>query len=101
MSAALLILLPLVTAIAIAFAPVRLARWIGLAGSIALLAVAAVVAIAFGHWTDGQFGLVASVSAIPEIGMSLSVGADSVSLLLVLLNALLMPLCVAGSFTAM
>jgi len=40
------------------------------------------------------------MDALPQFGISLKLGADSVSLWLILLTTFLMPLCVWGSFTA-
>lgn len=100
MTAALLILIPLLTAIAAAAVSSRLSRWVALVGSLALLVHTVVSAIFFGSWGHAGFSIQSSWSLIPAFGVNLSLGADSVAMCLILLNALLMPLCVWGSFTA-
>ncbi len=96
-----LMLLPLAGAVLIAAAPARHAKWIALLASTLTLAVSVVAAVAFA-WDEPGFGFEAEVPglALPELGIGLSLGADSVSLMLVLLTTLLCPLCVLGSFTA-
>jgi NADH-quinone oxidoreductase subunit M len=97
----LLILLPLVAAAAVALAPERLARWIATAASFVSLAVAIVFALGFTGWTDGSFSPSGSgASVLGTLGISLSLGADSVALMLILLTNFLMPLAMIGSFSA-
>jgi NADH-quinone oxidoreductase subunit M len=104
MTAALLILIPLLSAIAAAAVPSRLSRWVALVGALALLVHTVVASIFFGAWGAGDGGSGFSIQAewplIPAFGISLALGADSVAMCLILLNALLIPLCVWGSFTA-
>jgi NADH-quinone oxidoreductase subunit M len=61
-----------------------------------------ILAMSFEHWRDGGFGLQASIPwlGLEQIGITISFGADSVSMFLTLLTTLLMPLCVWGSFSA-
>jgi NADH-quinone oxidoreductase subunit M len=100
MGVALLLLVPLAGALAVALAPAARAKWIALAATTVAFVVNLVLAVGFENWTDGGFGLEASTPWLERFGVSLSVGADSVSMVLVLLTSLLMPLCMWGSFTA-
>ncbi|MFO0872591.1 MAG: NADH-quinone oxidoreductase subunit M [Phycisphaerales bacterium] len=100
MTAALLILIPLVAAVAAAIAPSATSRWVALLGSLALFAHAVIAAMFFGAWGTDRFALTSSVAWLPQFGINLSFGADSVSMALIVLNCLLLPLCVFGSFTA-
>src|SRR5262245_6429592 len=100
MSAWLMLLIPLLGAVAVMFAPPKQAKWIALLGTTVTFIVNVIAAVGFKHWTDGKFGLESSQELLPAFGVTLHVGADSVSMLLVLLTTLLMPLCVWGSFTA-
>lgn len=107
MSLWILLLLPLVTAAAIGIAGERQARAIALGGSLATLAWAVLIALQFPHWTSGQAEywpgadeIASQFPVLPGIGVQLILGVDSVSLLLVLLNVVLMPACVLGSWTA-
>lgn len=100
MTAALLILIPLVAAIATAISPATIARWVAAVGSLALLAHTLITSMFFGAWGTGDFAITASVPFLTEFGINLALGADSVSMALIILNGILMPLCVFGSFTA-
>ena len=99
---ALLLMIPLLGAAAVIVAPAKHARWIALAASTATLIHSIVLAVGFQHWRDGGFGLESTIPwlGLEKFGVTLSMGVDSVSLLLVLLTTLLMPLCILGSFTA-
>ena len=105
----LMMVLPLLAIAGVVIAPARQAKWIALLGTSAAFAVSILLALQFEHWGDGGFETwksvegVASVNSVPwlaKFGISLSVGADTVALMLILLTTLLMPLCVLGSFTA-
>ncbi|HMN96763.1 MAG TPA: NADH-quinone oxidoreductase subunit M [Phycisphaerales bacterium] len=100
MTAALFILIPLAAAIAAAAVPSRLSHWVALAGSMVLVAHGLVAAVFFGAWGTGAFALASEATWLRPLGIELALGADSVAMALVLLNCLLLPLCVAGSFTA-
>lgn len=100
MTPALLLLVPLLAAAAIPFAQAKHAKWVALIGTTITFAVSLIAAVGFEHWRDGGFGLISTVALAPEFGVSLSTGADSVALLLILLTTVLMPLCVLASFTA-
>ena len=88
----LLMLVPLVAAVIIMFAPARAARGVALIGTLVGLGLAILAAIDFNGWGSGGWGLEFHRDLLPSLGISLTFGADSVSMLLVLLTVLLMPL---------
>jgi len=110
-----LILTPLAFAIYVAARPAKEAKTISLMGMLATLAITVWGLYQF-DWADGaaiQFG--ESVSWLGALGLerafpdgsietiggvSLSVGADSVSMLLIALTGLLGPICILASFTS-
>jgi len=95
-----LMLIPLAGALVVAWSPARQAKWIALAWT-GLALLAAVFAAGRFDWANpARFQFDAEAPFLPSVGISLSVGVDSVALLLVLLTALLGPLCVLGSFSA-
>lgn len=96
----LLMLVPLVAAVIIVCTPARAARSTALIGTLVGLGVAILAAIDFNGWGSGGWGLAFERELLPSLGISLTLGADSVSMLLILLTALLMPLTVLGSWTA-
>ncbi|MEN0020526.1 MAG: NADH-quinone oxidoreductase subunit M [Planctomycetota bacterium] len=95
---------PLATALLIAFAPARVVseRAIALGGTLLTLVLASLIAALVFDWSDGANpdGMAFSVEWLSQLGISLALGVDSVSMLLILLSALLGPLCVLGSWTA-
>ncbi len=101
MSLAPLLILPFLGALAVILAPVRRAKWIALAVSTVTFLYSLVLAFAFDHWHDGGFAFAtdAPMGWLDEFGITLGMGADSVSMFLVLLTTLIMPLCIWGSFT--
>ena len=101
MSLAPLLILPILGALAVILAPASRAKWIALAVSTVTFFYSLVLAFAFDHWHDGGFAFTAAAPLgwLDEFGITLSMGADSVSMFLVLLTTLIMPLCVWGSFT--
>ena len=101
MSLAPLLILPILGALAVILAPASRAKWIALAVSTVTFFYSLVLAFAFDHWNDGGFAFTAAAPLgwLDEFGITLSMGADSVSMFLVLLTTLIMPLCVWGSFT--
>jgi len=100
MTLALLILIPILGAVVVALSPERQAKGLALFWMLAQLAVAVFAALRF-NWSDaGAFQMQASWPFFPTLGITISLGVDSVALLLVLLTALLGPLCALGSFTA-
>jgi NADH-quinone oxidoreductase subunit M len=101
MSLAILILIPLVAALAVAFAPKQHAKAIALVGTLAPIA-AFLSTLASYHWiseSGDQLG-VTDIDWFAPLGLKLSLGADNVSMLLVALTLLLGPICVLASFTA-
>ncbi len=102
MAPAWLLFIPLLGVAAIILAPARQAKWIALGASSAAFVHSVVLAFLFDHWHDSGFGWIAAVPGlgIEKFGITLSIGVDTVSLMLVMLTTLLMPLCMAGSFTA-
>ena len=98
----ILILIPLLTAFLIAVAPREQARLVATIGSFIALGATLVAALpANFDWSrPGAYHMTDTVALVPELGISLSVGVDSVAMLLIILTAFLGPLCVLGSFTA-
>ena len=94
-----LVLLPAGAAVAAALVPESLPRplhgrvvnAIGLAGTLATLALAVTVAVRY-QAGDGGFRLVSQHVWAPELGISWHLGVDGISLFLVLMAALLFPL---------
>ena len=96
----LMMLIPLAAAVVILFAPTRVARGIAMIATLVGLGLAVLAGIDFNGWGTSGWGLEFERELIPSLGISLTFGADSVSMLLVMLTALLMPLAVLGSWTA-
>lgn len=102
-----LILIPLVGAAVIAFSPVRQAKWLALLWTLIALGGACVAATQF-EWIvpglaqrESIFQFEKSIDWASTLGVRLSVGVDSaVPMLLILLTALLGPVCVLASFSA-
>lgn len=98
----LMMLIPLASAFAVAVAPAARTKFIAVAGTIISLFFAVYAAMVF-QWDragDVQMGLANPIAWVPSLGLQFEVGVDSVSMLLVLLTALLGPICVICSFTA-
>ncbi len=95
------IALPVIAAIAVALGPASRARTTALIGSLLSLAALTLFAWEFPAWTSGaHFPTGEAAQWVKGAGVSASVGFDTVSLLLALLTAFLMPLCVLGSYSA-
>ncbi len=95
------ILFPLAAALVIACGPAKMARWIAFAATMVSLAALSIFAFQFPAWhSGGHFPSAAGPIWVGVAGISFSVGFDTVSLLLALLTAFLMPLCIVGSFSA-
>ena len=97
----LLILAPLATGLAIALSPRRAAYGLALTGSLAT--VVALIAVLGGFdWAapgdDPSYA--SSIAWLPGLGVSLTIGLDSVTALLVGLTVVLAPVCVLASRTA-
>ncbi|TVQ60481.1 MAG: NADH-quinone oxidoreductase subunit M [Phycisphaerales bacterium] len=96
----LLMAVPLLFAAVIATRPPEHARWIALVGSFVALGVTLFAMLQFSYAFGGSTQLEAHTPWIPALGVTLDVGVDSVSLLLIALTALLGPICVLASWTA-
>ncbi len=73
---------------------------IALAGTLAAFAISLVAFTEFDRTDAALYQLGAEFRWIPEMGLNLSVGVDSVALLLILLTTMLGPICVVASKTA-
>jgi len=93
----LLLGLPALGALVLAFAPLgeRLAIRVALVASLATLAVSIVVAARFPYNHSNRFADVIDVRWLPGVDVRFHLGVDGISLPLVLLTALLTVLCVA------
>src|ERR1700722_1104040 len=94
---AILVLIPLVGSIVGAFVGEKSAKAWALTVSLATFAIAVIAAITFTYGTAGAQLLVKG-PAVSSIGFSVSLGADSISLWLIVLTTLLAPLAIATSF---
>ncbi|MCL6553111.1 MAG: NADH-quinone oxidoreductase subunit M [Firmicutes bacterium] len=95
-----LIFLPLAGALVVALLPRdrdALVRWVGLAASLATLAVFAAVWAAFDP-ASGALQLVERVPWVPQLGIGYAVGVDGISLLLVGLTAVIFPVALLGAW---
>jgi NADH-quinone oxidoreductase subunit M len=101
----LIVLAPLLMAAMVAALPERRAKSVALVGALIQSLAILAMGIIF-PWSQGQvdhFMVVregADPSWIATLGINLSVGVDTVSMLLLLLTGLLGPICVLASFTA-
>lgn len=95
-----LILLPIVAAIVVAFGPTRHARPIALFTTLAALLGGAYALFTFDYGNSADFQFAVQVPWLKQLGVTLSVGADAVSLFLIALTVLLGPICVLASTTA-
>ncbi len=72
---------------------------VALLGALAQLALAVVAAVQF-PWGSADMAFDSRIEWLPELGLGLSVGVDSVSMMLILLTGLLGPICVLASRSA-
>ena len=91
--------LPLVGAAAILALGERLARWIGLATTLATLAVSAPLYLRFDK-ASSALQFVETVPWIPSWNVAYSVGVDGISLPFIFLSVVMSVLCVSASWTA-
>ncbi len=105
MSLPLLILAPLIFAGLIALLPEQRAKHLALVGALAQFGWFVYLAVLF-PWNEGRsdFMEFTTSSGVPvvleQFGITLRMGADTVSMLMLGLTALLGPICVLASFTA-
>lgn len=102
MTLALLILVPVVAAIVIAFAPRERAKAIATAGTLLFAVLTLIAGLRF-DWTrasEFQFVWGLPLPGAGDSGLSLTLGVDAVAMLLILLAGLIAPLCVIGSFSS-
>jgi len=99
-----IVLTPLIGLVIVGFLPVRagerhvdVIRWVTLGITLLTLGLAAGLWASFDH-TVGEPQFVDRAEWIPTLGVEYAVGVDGISLPLVLLTALLAPLCVLGSW---
>ena len=95
-----LINVPLIGALLVSFVPRKSIRSVALGVSLLEMVLGVIAAVQFDAWGTSKVGLALSTSWLTPLGITLDVGADSVSMLLVLLTVGLMPLCFLGSWTA-
>ncbi len=96
----LLMLLPLAFAAFLAWMPERHAPAIALAGTCVPLLLGLYSMLLFQWDLSGRYQFENEISWLPALGVTFKVGADGVSMLLVLLTVLLGPICVLCSQTA-
>ena len=96
-----MLLIPVVGAAATAVGPARWARWTAFLFTLAAFGVSVVHAAQFPEWHSGRFWPAVDEGApLAAFGVHMQLGCDSVSLLLLLLTTFMMPLTIAGSFSA-
>ena len=96
----LMLLVPLVSALVISFRPSEQSLGLAKLSSLIGLALAGLMLARFDFGASDQFQFAGSIALIPELGVTISYGADSVAMWLIVLTAFLQPLCVWGSVTA-
>ncbi|MBX3321695.1 MAG: NADH-quinone oxidoreductase subunit M [Phycisphaeraceae bacterium] len=94
------LLVPLIFAAMVAWMPAAKARSTALLGTLVAVVPVLMMLFSFNYASAASFQFAGRVDWLPAFGLSLSVGVDSISLLLIALTALLGPLCVLGSWTA-
>ncbi|MEQ9616782.1 MAG: NADH-quinone oxidoreductase subunit M [Phycisphaerales bacterium] len=92
--------IPLIAAIAIAFNPAERAKLIATVSSLVLFVVTLGAMFTFDWANSADYQFANSIDFLPALGIRFSVGADSIAMWLIALTALLAPLCVFGSFSA-
>jgi NADH-quinone oxidoreductase subunit M len=96
----LMILLPLVAAGGVVLAPASRSRLVAMLSGVAGLVLAGMLLLVFQWERADAIQHSSSMEWLPKIGLSISLGVDGVSMLLIALTALLGPICVAASTTA-
>ena len=96
-----LIVLPLVGGVIVALLPKgnpTLAKQVTFLWSLLVLALGVLVATAFDPSAAGTFQLTSSWEWIPAWGVSFSLGVDGISLVLILMTAVLVPVCILAGW---
>ena len=75
-----LLIIPLIGTVAIIFAPAKHAKAIALSTSLFAFIFSIVLGFLFDKWGTSQFGLTAEIPWFETFGVSLNMGADSVSM---------------------
>jgi len=96
----LMVLVPIAGALLVAFGNARNAYRDALFASFASLVPALMALLEFDFTDSASFQGLWSVGWLEPLGLSLSIGVDSIALLLILLSVLLGPICVLASKTA-
>jgi NADH-quinone oxidoreductase subunit M len=94
-------LLPLVGALVVLLLPAsarRLSRHVALGVSLAALAVVVGAAVAFDTGDAGSPQLTETYRWIPQLGVSYALGVNGIGLVMVVLTAVLVPLCILASW---
>src|SRR5260370_35272004 len=89
-------LLPLIGGVLIAFMPPRFAKWFGVLVALVTLGISAGVALAFAPGFHG-YQFTEQVAWIPQLHVFYHLGADGISIWLVVLNALLTGIAVLAT----
>jgi NADH-quinone oxidoreductase subunit M len=97
---AALILIPLLGALLVAMSPSGSSRAIAMMTTLVALAVSVVAAVKFDYSQAQAMQFLAAVPWFDQFGIAFSVGVDSIAGILILLTALLGPICVACSASA-
>jgi NADH-quinone oxidoreductase subunit M len=100
-----MLVLPLLGAAVVAVSPKPLAKHLGVLTSLLVFGLSIILAWQFPEWTSGGFWPGSLAGEVKEtmplaLGVSLTLGIDSVALLLILLTTFLTPLALLGSYTS-
>ena len=96
----LLLVLPLLGAGLVAISPKESAKVIALGTTLLAVLVNIVALFEFDFAAAGSYQFASSTDWVPALGITLSLGVDSVALLLISLTSLLGPICVLASFSS-
>jgi NADH-quinone oxidoreductase subunit M len=97
----LMMVVPAVGALVVGFLPrasARLARPIALVASLLTLVLAVLAWVAFDTGSTEQFQLVETHSWIPQFGVSYGLGVDGIALSLIVMAAILTPVCLLAAW---
>ena len=97
----LMMVVPLVGAVVVAALPsgsARLARPIALGASLVTLVLAVLAWVAFDNGSGEMFQLTETHSWIPQFGVSYALGVDGIALALIVMAAILTPVCVLAAW---